>query len=179
MSNRVGVERQGGGVSSDGGLPSAEPRYLVMHKHLKASLGYLDLGMVQDAWDELEEIPAEQRHLPPVLQVRLEIYLRMGKYEGMATIAEHLTKALPEDSQNWISLAYAQRRYLDLQTAEKTLLEAQKRFPEEATIPFNLACYACQLGKLDEAKEKLTKAIEMEPAFKKAALEVEDLKPIW
>ena len=146
---------------------------------LTASIGYLELGMLQDAWDALEEIPAEQRHLPPVLQVRLEIYRRMAKYEGMATIAEHLTKALPEDSQNWISLAYAQRRYIDLQTAEKTLLEAQKRFPEEATIPFNLACYACQLGRLDEAREKLAKAIEMEPSFKKAAVEDEDLKAIW
>jgi tetratricopeptide (TPR) repeat protein len=142
-------------------------------------VGYLELGMLQDAWDALEEIPAQQRHLTPVLQVRLEIYRRMEKFEGMATIAEHLTKVLPEDSQNWISLAYAQRRYIDLQTAEKTLLEAQNRFPEEATIPFNLACYACQLGRLDEAKEKLAKAIEMEPAFKKAALEDEDLKPIW
>jgi Flp pilus assembly protein TadD len=73
-------------------------------------------------------------------------------------------------SENWISLAYAQRRYLDLQTAEKTLLEAQERFPEEATIPFNLACYACQLGRLDEAREKLAKAVGMEPAFKKTRI---------
>ncbi len=135
--------------------------------------------MLQDAWDSLEEIPAEQGHLPPVLQVRMEIYRCMKKYDGMATIAKHLTKEIPDDSQNWISLAYAQRRHLDLETAEKTLLEAQKRFPEEAAIPFTLACYACQLGRLDEAREKLAKAIEMEPAFKDAALEDEDLKPIW
>jgi tetratricopeptide (TPR) repeat protein len=145
---------------------------------LTASIGYMELGMLQDAWDSLEEIPADQRHLPPVLQVRMEIYRRMKKYDGMATIAEHLTKEIPNDSQNWISLAYAQRRYLDLQTAEKTLLEAQERFPEEATIPFNLACYACQLGRLDEARDKLAKAIQMEPSFKKAAIEDEDLKAI-
>jgi tetratricopeptide (TPR) repeat protein len=151
----------------------------VIQRQLTEAIGYLELGMLQEAWDALEEIDAEQRHLPDVLQVRLEIYRRMEKYEGMATIAEHLTKTLPEDSQNWISLAYAQRRYIDLQTAQKTLLEAQKRFPEEATIPFNLACYACQLGRLDEAKEKLAKAIEMKPAFKAAALEDEDLKAIW
>ena len=151
----------------------------MIQRQLTEAIGYLELGMLQEAWDALEEIEAEQRHLPAVLQVRLEIYRRMEKYEGMATIAEHLTKVFPEDSQNWISLAYAQRRHLDLQTAEKTLLEAQKRFPEEATIPFNLACYACQLGRLHEAREKLAKAIEMEPAFKKAALEDEDLKPIW
>jgi hypothetical protein len=32
---------------------------------------------------------------------------------------------------------------------------------------------------LDEAREKLAKAISMEPAFKEAALEDEDLKAIW
>jgi len=139
-------------------------------RHLTEAVGYLELGMLQEAWDTLEEIPAEERHVPAVFQVRLEIYRRMEKYEGMATIAEHLTKVFPEDSQNWISLAYAQRRYLDLQTAEKTLLVAQERFPEEATIPFNLACYACQLGRLDEAREKLAKAVGMEPAFKKTRI---------
>ena len=146
---------------------------------LAEAVGYLELGMLQDSWDSLEEIPAEERHLPPVLQVRMEIYRHMEKYEGMATMAEHLTKHFPEEAQYWISLAYAQRRYLNLQTAERTLLEAFTRFPEEATIPFNLACYACQLGRLDEAREKLAKAISMEPAFKETALEDEDLKAIW
>jgi hypothetical protein len=64
----------------------------VIQRQLTEAVGYLELGMLQDAWDALEEIPAEQRHLPPVLQIRLEIYRRMEKYEGMATIAEHLTK---------------------------------------------------------------------------------------
>jgi tetratricopeptide (TPR) repeat protein len=151
----------------------------VTSRLLAEAVGYLELGMPQDAWDALEEIPAEERHLPPVLQIRLEIYRHMEKYEGMATMAEHLTKQFPEDAQYWISLAYAQRRYLNLQTAERTLLEAFTRFPEEATIPFNLACYACQLGRLDEAREKLAKAISLEPAFKETALEDEDLKAIW
>ena len=72
---------------------------------LAEAVGYLELGMPQDAWDALEEIPAEERHLPPVLQVRLEIYRHMEKYEGMATMAEHLTKQFPEEAQYWISLA--------------------------------------------------------------------------
>jgi Tfp pilus assembly protein PilF len=55
----------------------------------------------------------------------------------------------------------------------------QERFPDEVAIPFNLACYACQLGRLDEAREKLARAIKMEPAFLKAALEDDDLKAIW
>ena len=62
---------------------------------LTEAVGYLELGMLQDAWDALEEIPAEQRHLPPVLHVRLEIYRRMEKYEGMATISRKLLQKSP------------------------------------------------------------------------------------
>ena len=151
----------------------------MIERQLTESVGYLELGMLQEAWDALEEIDAEKRYLPPVFKIRLEIYQRMKNYNGMATIARHLISVFPDDCQYWISLAYAQRRYIDLQTAEKTLLEAQKRFPEEATIPFNLACYACQLGRFDEAREKLAKAIRLEPTFKQAAIEDEDLKPLW
>lgn len=150
----------------------------MIKRQITESVGYLELGMLQEAWDALEEIDAVNRYLPQVFQVRLEIYKRMMNYNGMATIARHLISVFPEDPQYWISLAYAQRRYIDLQTAEKTLLEAQKSFPKEGTISFNLACYACQLGRLDEAREKLATAIEMEPSFKKVALDDEDLKPL-
>jgi Tfp pilus assembly protein PilF len=54
-----------------------------------------------------------------------------------------------------------------------------KRFPQEATIHFNLACYACKQGRLEEARGGLKTAIELEPAFKEASLEDEDLKEIW
>lgn len=150
-----------------------------MNRDYQAAIGYLELGMHQDAWDALEEIPAEQRHLPEVLKIRLEIYRALKKYEGMATVAEHLTKVFPDDADYWISLAYAQRRYIDLEKAEKSLLEAQKRFPDEATIHFNLVCYACQLGRISETKERLKKSIEINPEFKKMALEDEDLAPLW
>lgn len=39
-----------------------------------------------------------------------------------------------------------------MEVAEMTLLEALKLFSSEATIHFNLACYACQFGRIPEAK---------------------------
>jgi Flp pilus assembly protein TadD len=94
-------------------------------------------------------------------------------------LAEYLEIIFERDAQYWISLAYAQRRYLDLQTAERTLLEAFTRFPEEATIPFNLACYSAVDGRTLEAKSLLSKAIELDPEFKELALEDEDLVGVW
>ena len=39
------------------------------------------------------------------------------------------------------------------------LLPAVKKFPEASLIPYNLACYACQLGDPAEARQWLRKAI--------------------
>jgi len=151
----------------------------VTSRLLTEAIGYIELGMFQDAWDTLESISPEQRDLAVVLKVRLEIYRGLGKYEGMEAVASHLCRILPEEPQNWISCAYAQRRHLGIEIAEKTLLEAVRRFPEEPTIHFNLACYACQQGRLEEARGRLTEAIRLEPAFKQMALEDEDLAPLW
>jgi tetratricopeptide (TPR) repeat protein len=151
----------------------------VTSRLLAEAVGYLELGMPQDAWDALEEIPAEERHLPPVLQIRLEIYRHMEKYEGMATMAEHLTKQFPEDAQYWISLAYAQRRYIDLQTAEQTLKLALGIFPDDGLIHYNLACYSCVSGRIDEGKVQLETALRLDPNLKATALEDEDLVGVW
>ena len=49
-------------------------------------------------------------------------------------------------------------------------------FPNEAVIPFNLACYFCQLGDLGSAKEYLKRAFEIDRNWRLQALEDEDFK---
>ena len=80
---------------------------------------------------------------------------------------------------SWISRAWAERRGLGLETAEQTLLKALKGFPDDSLIHYNLACYACRQGRLNEAKERLRIAVELDPHLKKLALEDEDLEGIW
>jgi hypothetical protein len=56
-----------------------------------------------------------------------------------------------------------------------------RKFPAVSTIPYNLACYACQLGNLPEARQWLAKAIEISDAkdIKAMALSDPDLQPMW
>ena len=52
---------------------------------------------------------------------------------------------------------------------------------------YNRACYACQIGKIEEAREWLTRALDQAKrdgskvfeTVKMKSLEDEDLKPIW
>jgi TPR repeat protein len=61
------------------------------------------------------------------------------------------------------------------------LIQAQKSFPKEAIIAYNLACYDCQLGDLDAAKAWLDKACTLGDVhkIKLMALQDPDLKLLW
>ena len=59
------------------------------------------------------------------------------------------------------------------------LLNAVAKFPTEAAIPYNLACYYCQRGEIGKAKRYLKRAFEIDLKWRTAALEGEDLKPLW
>ena len=54
-------------------------------------------------------------------------------------------------------------------------------FPISATIRYNLACYECQLGRLEQGKFWLEKAFAIGDAtkLKLMALADADLEPLW
>jgi hypothetical protein len=58
-------------------------------------------------------------------------------------------------------------------------LNAESRFSKEAIIKYNLACYCCQLGEIENAKKYLQKAFEIDSTWRLQALDDEDLKPLW
>jgi len=53
------------------------------------------------------------------------------------------------------------------------------KFPGEAIIYYNLACYDCQLNRIESAKQYLKQSFRIEPNWRSQALEDEDLKPLW
>ena len=58
-----------------------------------------------------------------------------------------------------MNLAYSVRRTESVEKAEAILLRAQAIHPKVAMIAFNLACYASVAGRMEEAKERLRRAI--------------------
>jgi len=60
------------------------------------------------------------------------------------------------------------------------LLPVVDKFPDQYIIRYNLACYACQLGNLKEARDWLKKAIDMADTkeVKLMALNDPDLEPL-
>src|SRR6266567_7328008 len=132
--------------------------------------------MFLEADAELDKIDPFNRAAPEVLAIRLAIYHGLNKWELMQEIAKRLAEFQPNDIQWTISLAYATRRGDSIHTANEILLNAEPKFPKEGIIKYNLACYSCQTGDINAAKNHLKKAFEIDSDWRLTALNDEDLK---
>jgi tetratricopeptide (TPR) repeat protein len=149
--------------------------------HLRAAEGWLELNNWLEATEELEEITPQLRAHPDVLRMRIEIYSAAKKWEDAAEVANALCLTVPDDSYGYIRLAFALHELKRTKEAFDTLLPVADKFPELWVIPYNLACYTCQLGRLDEARQWFERALRVgdEKKIKLAALDDPDLVPLF
>ena len=139
------------------------------------------LGDLRSAEDELAQLaPALQDH-PEVLDFRWQLLATHRDWPACLGLAEHLIAVDPARQAGWIHRSYALHELRRTQEAWENLRPMVERFPAEPIIPYNLACYAWQLGRHDEAWRWLEAAAQRSSAERilRMALSDADLKPIW
>jgi len=148
-----------------------------------AAVGWLELGNSAEALAELSQMSAVSRLNPGVLEIEYAIHAHVQDWPAALESARRLLAAAPERAIGWLHQAYALRRAPGggLSAAWDALLPAAEKFPGEAAIHFNLACYACQAGKLADAREWLQRASAVgdKKAMRSMALADPDLQPLW
>jgi tetratricopeptide (TPR) repeat protein len=150
--------------------------------HLNAAEGWFGLGDLVSASDELEKITPAFRAHPAVLLMRCKIYQAAKKWGYLIEISQTLIEQLPKLAEAWIHRSYALHELNRTREAFDLLLPAAKKFPKLPVIPYNLACYACQLGKLEDAMKQIEQAIDLADKnndIRLDALEDPDLEPLW
>lgn len=151
--------------------------------HFNAAVGWLELGNRVEARAELALISPENFRHPLVLNLRWSLDAEEKKWDAALVTAQEITAALPDDAAGWLHCAYALRRAKSggLEKALAFLEPVADQFPNEPVIAFNLACYACQLNQLDEARQWLKRASKIggEKEIQFMALADDDLKPLW
>jgi len=150
---------------------------------LSAAIGWLELGNTGEARAELALVRSELNGHPDVLEVRWLLCAQEGLWEEALQLARSLVQSAPERSSGWLHQAYCLRRveHGSVKQAWDALLPAFDKFPKEPIIPYNLACYACQMQQLDLARVWLKRALVIggKEKIKRMALEDRDLAPLW
>jgi predicted Zn-dependent protease len=150
---------------------------------LAAAEGWIELGCAGEAEVELDEIgPSLQDH-PDVIETRWQLLAAQHRWPAALEVGRRLLDLAPDRVTGWLHHAYALRRAPEggLRAAWNALAPALEKFPTTATVPYNLACYACQLDQLDAARAFLQRAVAIgkKERIKQMALNDRDLEPLW
>jgi Flp pilus assembly protein TadD len=127
--------------------------------HLEATTGWLMLGNPSEARVEFELISSAGRRQPEVLDVEWRLLADEKRWEEAVAVADAQVLASPADVQGWIHRSFALHELRRTSTARDLLLPAAKKFPKESLIAYNLACYECQLGNFEAARDWLRRAL--------------------
>ena len=146
-----------------------------------AALGWLELGNPTEALAELDRIAPEVQSEPAAQAARLDCLMVAKHWDEATPLAESLCAQCPEEVHFWLQFAFASRRRTggSLEQAYEILAPMRALFPDEWLIAYNLACYLCQMNRLDEADTMLAEARTMSgEKVEQLAADDEDLEPL-
>ena len=158
-------------------MKALEPPALL---YLEASKGWEMLGCLPEAVQELDQIPPHLQVHPDVLETRFAIFAKAKKWSICMELAAAMLDLAPERPTTWINSAFTLHELKQTQEAWEALFSVKDRFPDVPTIPYNLACYACQLGRVDDSRDLLRRAFKIGgDQYRRMALQDADLQPLW
>jgi hypothetical protein len=151
------------------------------NRHLESAQGWLELGCPAESRAELAKIPGGLQLHPEVLKVRWGILAAEKKWLESLEIAGTLTEMVSEDAVGWVNRSFSLHELKRTSEARQNLLQIIDKFPADPIIPYNLACYECQLGDMNQARKWLDTAFRLgnRNRMKPMALNDPDLRPLW
>jgi tetratricopeptide (TPR) repeat protein len=145
---------------------------------LLAAQGYCELGMFDDAIQELKLIPKSMQKEDGVIELRLAIQMQSKRWKDALKTAEELCQLRPDASAGFIHAAFCLHELGRTADARDRLLGGPPSLHKEATFHYNLACYECMLGNIDMARMHLDKAVELDKKFRDFAKKDPDLQAL-
>ena len=149
--------------------------------YLSAAQGWFELGNCSEAAAELDQVSPGARNRAEVLELRWQIAVKRGRWPEALEVSESICRLAPENALGWIHRSYCLHEMKRTQEAWDLLLPMAAKFPKEWLACYNLACYACQLGRVRDGQEWFTRAIELGDPIEinRLASEDPDLRPLF
>ena len=157
---------------------SMEPR-TPTDRILLAAQGYFELGMMDNALEELDTLPLGAQERLDVLQMRLFIQMRARRWRESLKISRAMCRVSPEETVGFIHAAFCLHEMGRTAEAKTLLLDGPAALLNEATYHYNLGCYDAVLGNMEEAQAHLRVSFRLDKKFREFARTDPDLRPVW
>lgn len=109
-----------------------------------------------------------------MLEISWRLFASRGRWASALAVARSLARECPDRATGWLHRSYSLHELKRTAEAMRLLLPAAERFPEDSTIPYNLACYAARMGDTDGAKRWLVAAAAQRGKAEVRAMGLED-----
>ena len=129
---------------------------------------------MSEAQRELEEVPRSLWAHPEVLSIRWQLAAERSEWNSALQIAREQVETCPDLPAGWVHQSYALHEQNQTREAYEKLLTVAGQFRQDGTIAYNLACYTCRLGRLEEARNWLKRAKRIIGTDKVLAMAMED-----
>ena len=144
-------------------------------QQFNAAVGYYQLGMYEEAWQELKSLPVSDELQTEVLGLKISVLMQLKHWEQAVSQSTELLKISPGEKAAYIDIAYCLHELGRTEQAREILLGAVNLLRDNATFHYNMACYEAQLGNMESARGYLHYACEMDEEFKELAQTDPDL----
>jgi predicted Zn-dependent protease len=154
-------------------------------RHLSAAQGWIELGLHAEAEKELWQISPAYRQHPEFLEQHWHILAHRERWSDCLVVAKMILGQDTENAMGHIQLSESLLNIEGVQMAYDALRPAAEKITDSITIFYNLSCYACELGKIDEARKWLAKTFaeakdsEYDGFYQRLAADDFQLKPLW
>ena len=145
---------------------------------LEKARGYLELGMLDEAWRELERLPAGRDASAEAQEMRIAVLLDRREFDKALTLCEVLCELHPANHAGFLQGAWCLHEQGASEAAIKHLHAGPETLRDEPVFFYNLACYELALGREQAAQTWLRRSFEMEETFREKALADPDLAAV-
>lgn len=148
-------------------------------KQLDAAEGYTSLGMLEEAFNILEDLPQELKVTKEVITLHMGILVKSKKYLEASFLAETLSNSEPDNADR--ILMVARYRYMggEINEAMTWLSKAAKKRSNDAYFHYLTAQCHASVGDLEKAKESLKTAFELNQELRLGALDDPVFEKLW
>lgn len=136
---------------------------------LSFTRGYLELGMIEEAEEELDKLSVRLRCYSDVLELRVRVLMAGGQMAKAARLAKSASKVYPGVAEFYLLAANAYEALKRPDRAKEVWVSAPSLFHVSGIFHFNLARFEAQLGNARSAQEHIALAIELDPEMENRA----------
>ena len=134
--------------------------------------------MVEAALQELDQLPPGDQLEPEVLELRSVIHQHTGRWADAARAFQALCARRDADVDHYIGWGCCLYELGAYEEARQALLSAPENLRRSGLWNFHLACYEALVGRSEEARERIEKAIRLDPCLRHMAEQNSRLAPL-